>query len=154
MGHTPVLGPVRKQSSSGLMLEGDRRSPFWQRMAKHKVDLYLCGEVHAITCTEKDDVQQIAHGGLFGYNPKVNYLVVKVSPRKMELELKELDIVCKGEKLWQPGRNRPKESVTISQKIRKRGYVSVGKMTIDKTDGKNKTQSKSGYFNEKNNPTK
>jgi hypothetical protein len=108
--------------------------------------------VHAITCTEKDGVQQIAHGGLFGYNPKVNYLVVKVSPQKMELELKEIDIICTGEKLWRKGKNRPKESVTISEVIQKRGYVSVGKMTIDKTDGKKKTQDKTGYFDEKNNP--
>jgi DNA repair exonuclease SbcCD nuclease subunit len=88
MGHTPILGPVRQRSSSGLMLEKGRQSPLWQSMAKHTVALYLCGEVHAITCTEKDGVQQIAHGGLFGYNPKVNYLVVKVSAQKMELELK------------------------------------------------------------------
>ena len=41
MGHTPILGPVRKRSSSGLMLEEGRQSPFWQSMAKHAVDLYL-----------------------------------------------------------------------------------------------------------------
>ncbi len=154
MGHTPVLGPVRKQSSSGLMLEKGRQSPFWQSMAKRNVDLYLCGEVHAITCTEKDGVQQIAHGGLFGYNPKVNYLVVKVSPQNIELELKELDIVYEGPKLWQEGRNHPQESVTISEQIQKRGYISVGKMTIDKTDGKKNTQDRTGYFDEKNNPKK
>ena len=154
MGHTPVLGPVRKRSSSGLMLEKGRESPLWQSMAKQHVDLYLCGEVHAITCTEKDGVQQIAHGGLFGYNPKVNYLVVKVSPQKIELELKELDIVCEGPKLWQEGINRPHESVTISEQIQKRGYISVGRMTIDKTDGKKNTQDRTGYFDEKNNPKK
>jgi len=154
MGHTPILGPVRKRSSSGLMLEKGDESPFWKSMAKHNVDLYLCGEVHAITCTEKAGVQQIAHGGLFGYNPKVNYLVVKVSPQKIELGLKELDIVCKGPRLWQEGRNRPHESVTISEDIRKRGYVSVGKMTIDKIDGNKNTQDKTGYFDEQNNPKK
>ncbi|MHC4325279.1 MAG: ThuA domain-containing protein [Planctomycetota bacterium] len=64
MGHTPILGPVRKESSSGLMLEGGRESPLWQTMSKHGIDLYLCGEVHAITCTETDNVLQIAHGKL------------------------------------------------------------------------------------------
>ena len=152
MGHTPVLGPVRKQSSSGMLLDGGQQSPFWQCLAKHKVDLYLCGEVHAITCTEKDGVQQIAHGGLLGYNPKVNYLVVRMSPQKVELELKELDIVCTGEKLWQEGLNRPRKSVTISEEIQKRGYVSVGKMTIDKTSGQKKYQDKTGYFDETDNP--
>jgi hypothetical protein len=154
MGHTPILEPVRKRSSSGLMLEEGRQSPFWQSMAKHAVDLYLCGEVHAITCTEKDGVQQIAHGGLFGYNPKVNYLVVKVSAQEIELELKELDIICAGPRLWQEGMNRPHESVTISEEIRKRGYISVGRMTIVKMDGKKNTQDKTGYFDEMNNPTK
>ena len=33
-------------------------------MVKHGVDLYLCGEVHAVTCTQRDGIQQIAHGGL------------------------------------------------------------------------------------------
>ncbi len=154
MGHTPVLGPVRKRSSSGLMLEKGRHSPFWRSMAKNNVDLYLCGEVHAITCTMKDGVQQVAHGGLFGYNPKVNYMVVRVSPGKMELELKELDIVCEGERLWQEGRNRPHEFVTISEQIRKRGYISVGKMTIDKSGGNRESRDKTGYFDEKNNPKK
>ena len=154
MGHTPILGPVRKRSSSGLMLLKGRKSPFWQSMAKRNVDLYLCGEVHAITCTEKDGVQQIAHGGLFGYNPKVNYMVVKVTGAKMELELKEIDIVCKGPKLWQEGRNRPKESVTSTDEIKKRGYIGVGKMTLDKTSGKKSTRDKTGYFDEKNNPQK
>jgi hypothetical protein len=136
------------------MLEKARQSPLWQSMAKHAVDLYLCGEVHAITCMEKDGVQQIAHGGLFGYNPKVNYLVVKVSPQKMELELKELDIICTGPKLWQQGTNRPHESVTISEEILKRGYIGVGTMTIVKKDGRKYTQDKTGYFDETNNPTK
>jgi len=154
MGHTPILGPVRKRSSSGLMLEKGRKSVFWRSMAARNVDLYLCGEVHAITCTERDGVQQIAHGGLFGYNPKVNYMVVKVSPGKMELELKELDIVCKGSKLWQEGRNRPRKTVLITDEIKKRGYISVGTMTIDKTSGKKTTRDKTGYFDEANNPKK
>jgi len=97
-------------------------------------------------------VQQIAHGGLFGYNPKVNYLVVKVSPEKMELELKELDIVCQGPKLWQEGMNRPHEKVTISEEIRKRGYVSVGKMIIYKTAGKKHMRHKTGYFDQQGIP--
>ena len=123
-------------------------------MSKRGVDLYFAGEVHTITCTEKDGVQQIAHGGLFGYNSRVNYLVVKVSPGKMELELKEIDIVCKGPKLWQEGKNRPKENVTITDEIKKRGYVGVGKMTIDKTGAKKITRDKTGYFDEKKNPKK
>ncbi len=152
MGHTPILGPVRKRSSSGLMLERGRQSPLWQTMKRHGVDLYLCGEVHAITCINRDGVQQIAHGGLFGYNPRVNYLVVTVSPRRIGLELKEIDIICKGPKLWQEGRNRPKETVIISDEMKKRGYVTVGTMTIDKTTDNKILRNKTGYFDETNNP--
>ena len=101
MGHTPILSPVAKESSSGLMLEGGEQSPLWQALKKHGCDLYLCGEVHAITCTQSDGVLQIAHGGLFGYNPKVNYLVATVYADRIELALKELEIVNSGERLWQ-----------------------------------------------------
>lgn len=152
MGHTPILGPVRKQSSSGLMLEKGRESPLWQSMAQHHVDLYLCGEVHAITCTERDGVQQIAHGGLFGYNPKVNYLVGRVSPQKIELELKELDIQCNGARLWQEGDNRPYQRVTIPPAIRNRGFVGVGQLTIDKSGENKEMLNRTGYFNETGNP--
>ncbi len=115
MGHTPILGPVRQETSSGLMLEGGRGSALWRAMVIHGVDLYLCGEVHAVTCIERDRVQQVIHGGLFGYNPKVNYLVVRVSPETIELAVKELDIVCEGEDLWQEGPNGPKERVLIAE---------------------------------------
>ena len=152
MGHTPVLGPVRKENSSGLMLEEGRRSPFWQLMATHHVDLYLCGEVHAITCIENDGVQQIAHSGLFGYNPKVNYLVAEMTPDRITLTLKELDIQCEGEKLWQVGKNRPKERIVLTNEIRKRGYINVGSMILDKSSGKKTMSHKTGCFDEKDNP--
>jgi len=66
MGHTPILRPVRTFSSSGMLTVKGRDSDFWKIMVKHGVDLYLCGEVHAVTCTQRDGIQQIAHGGLIG----------------------------------------------------------------------------------------
>jgi len=146
MGHTPVLGPVRKESSSGLMLQGGRQSPFWQTMTRHGVDLYLCGEVHAITCTKADNVLQIAHGGLFGYNPRVNYLVGTVSEDKIELELKEIEIVNQGDKLWQEGTNRPYETVLITEDVKQKGFVTVGTATLDKTDANEPLTNATGYF--------
>ncbi len=134
MGHTPILGPVAKESSSGLMLEGGEESPFWQALKKHGVSLYLCGEVHAITCRQADGILQIAHGGLFGYNPKVNYLVATVFADRIELQLKELSIVNEGERLWQEGNNRPYERVSISEEARQRGFVTVGTAML-KTEG-------------------
>ena len=92
MGHTPILGPARKWSSSGLMLSGGRDSPLRQTMKHYDVDLSLCGKVHAITCIQRDGIPQISHGGLIGYNTRTNYLVGRVSRDRIELELKEIDM--------------------------------------------------------------
>jgi len=152
MGHTPVLGPIRAWSSSRLMLKGGRESDFWQTMKRHGVDLYLCGEVHAITCIERDGIMQIAHGGLIGYNTRTNYLVAKVSPDRIELELKEIDMVPSGEKLWQPGTNRPLEKVTITDAIRRRGFVPVGRVTLEKDGSGKRFVGAKGYFDPKLEP--
>ena len=152
MGHTPVLGPVRAWSSSRLMLKGGRESDFWQTMKRHGVDLYLCGEVHAMTCIERDGIMQIAHGGLIGYNTRTNYLVAKITDKRLTLELKEIDMVPSGEKLWQPGTNRPLEKVTISDKVRQRGFVPVGRVSIEKGEGKKRFIGAKGYFDPKLEP--
>ena len=152
MGHTPILGPVRKETTSGLMLEDGRRSPLWRAMVIGGVDLYLCGEVHAVTCIERDRVQQVVHGGLFGYNPKVSYLVVRVSPKSIELEIRELDIVCEGDELPQEGPNGPRERVRLTDEARERGFTTIGAMLIDKSSGKKTTRAKTGCFLEGDNP--
>jgi hypothetical protein len=149
MGHAPVVGPVRQRSSSGIMLKQGTDSPFWGMMKKHKADLYLCGEVHAITCHFRDGIQQIAHGGLYGYNPQVNYLVCTVHPERMELKLKMIDIVNSGPKKWQVDRNRPRESVTIKNDVKKTGYRTVGKAVLIRGKEQNKVSDISGFFNEK-----
>ena len=146
MGHTPILGPVAKESSSGLMLEGDAESPLWQALKRHRVALYLCGEVHAITCTQADSVLQIAHGGLFGYNSKVNYLVTTIFPDRIELELKEISIINKGERLWQVGNNRPREIVLIADNIKQSGFVTVGTATINTHGGSREMNRTTGHF--------
>lgn len=146
MGHTPILGPVAKESSSGLMLEGDAESPLWQALKRHRVALYLCGEVHAITCTQADGVLQIAHGGLFGYNSKVNYLVTTVFPDRIELELKEISIINKGERLWQVGNNRPRETVLIADSIKQRGFVTVGTATLNTQGDSRVLKDTTGHF--------
>ena len=146
MGHTPILGPVREWSSSGLMLEGGRDSPLWRTLVKHDVDLYLCGEVHAITCTERDGVQQIAHGGLIGYNTRTSYLVGTVHPDRIELELKEIDMLPSGEKLWQVGQNRPLERVEIPEGVRARGFLTTGGLIIDKSGEEKRFTDAAGWF--------
>jgi hypothetical protein len=146
MGHAPCLGPVRMWSSSGLMVIGGRESAFWQTMTKHQVALYLCGEVHAITCTQRDGVQQIAHGGLIGYNTRTNYLVVDVFPGRLDLTIKEIDMVPSGEHLWQPGSNRPLEKVEIVPEMKERGFAVVGTLRMDTESKPRKFLNRRGYF--------
>lgn len=146
MGHTPILTPVRQWSSSGLTLLGGEDSEVWRLMKEHNVDLYLCGEVHDITCKEDGGIQHIAHGGLFGYNNKVNYLVMTIAPERIELELKRLDIVLDGQKLWQTGNNRPQEVVRITPEAKEQGFQTVGTMSIDKTTETKILTDKTGLF--------
>ena len=145
LGHTPTLGPVRAWSSSGLMIKEGRESDFWQIMKKYNVDAYLCGEVHAITCTERDGIMQIAHGGLIGYNTWTNYMVVKVSKNKIKLEIKEIEMLPHGEHLWQTKNNRPLQNVEITKENRVKGFYPVGRVTIDKTESK-QFINRQGYF--------
>lgn len=152
MAHTPILGPVRQWSSSGLMLDKGQQSPLWQTMKRYDVDLYLCGEVHAITCIERDGIQQVAHGGLFGYNTRVNYLLGTVYSDRIDLELKEIDIRVEGEKLWQVGTNRPLERIEMTDDVKQRGFVSVGTLTIDKSKTQKLFSNVSGYFDKKHEP--
>jgi len=146
LGHAPVLGPVRKWSSSGLMIKEGRDSEFWQTMKKFQVDAYLCGEVHAITCTERDGIMQIAHGGLIGYNTRTNYMIVKVMKNKLELKIKEIEMLPHGKHLWQKGTNRPLKNVTITDDTKSKGFYLVGTATIDKSSDEKKFVNRKGYF--------
>jgi len=145
VGHVPILGPVRQWSSSGLNIPEGRESDFWQLMKKYEVDAYLCGEVHAITCTERDGIMQVAHGGLIGYNTRINYLVMKFTKGKIEMELKEIEMLPHGDFLWQTKNNRPLENVTISESGKALGFYPVGSMTIDKRASK-EFANRRGYF--------
>ncbi|MCB0669841.1 MAG: metallophosphoesterase [Saprospiraceae bacterium] len=143
MGHTPILGPVRKWSSSGLMIKEGRDAPLWQCMKKYNVDAYLCGEVHAITCTERDNIMQIAHGGLIGYNTRTNYLVVTVEANRLTLEIKEIELMPSGDHLWQTKNNRPLKRVDIVDPVK--GFYTIAKAVLVR-DGPEKFIDRIGYF--------
>ena len=64
---------------------------------------------------------------------------------KIELEIKEIEMMPSGEHKWQPGSNRPLEYVSISKEDKAGGFYSVAQVTIDKTDGK-RFQNPKGYF--------
>ncbi len=130
MGHTPILGPVASESSTYLSLDGGRDSPLWQTLKKHRADLYLCGEVHTISCAQADGILQVTHGGLFGAAPKVSYLVATVYPDRIDLELKEIAILNEGDSLWQIGGVRPCKTVRIAEEAKQKGFLVVGTATL------------------------
>lgn len=83
--HLPVIHPVRKTNSSGMLMHGDTNNPLWQVMRKYKVDLYFAGEVHANTITkdpESDLIQVVTRGNFFD-----NFVTVDISDKRIELTL-------------------------------------------------------------------
>lgn len=148
MGHVPVLGPVRLWSSSGLMLNGGAESLLWKTLSEYQVDAYLCGEVHAVTCTDRKRVLQIAHGGLVGYNTMTSYLVVHVTEERLYLEIKEIPLKPYGEHLWQTKDNRPLENLSIDYERFKGGTNILGQAILDKSQGRN-LNTRWGYFEER-----
>ena len=155
MGHTPVLRPVRTFSSSGMLTVQGPESAFWKTMVKYDVDLYLCGEVHAVTCKQQDGIIQVAHGGLLGRTDKPNYMLVTVKKDRLEVTLKEIDLINGKGRLWQQKKRKgPWDTITITDKRKKEGFTSIGHVSIIKEDGKKSFESISGFFDEKSNPKK
>lgn len=153
MGHTPILRPVRTFSSSGMLTVQGSESAFWKTMLKYDVDLYLCGEVHAVTCKQQDGIQQVAHGGLLGRTTKPNYMLVTVKKDRLELTLKEIDLINGKGRLWQQKKSKgPWDTITITDARKKEGFTSIGQVTIVKKDDKKSFESISGFFDETNNP--
>ena len=155
MVHTPILRPVRKFSSSDMLLEKGHESELWKTMAKYKVDLYIAGEVHAVTCTQKDGIQQVVHGGLIGRTTKPNYMVVTVFKDKLKLEIKEIDLVNGKGMLWQQDKNNgPFDTIMITNARKEKGFTSIGSVTIVKNDDKNIFEDETGFFDQESNPIK
>jgi len=146
-GHVPILPGVKARSSSRLMLEGGRESAFWQAMKRHGVDLYFCGEHHAITAKEADGIWQIVHGASWGRVPTVNYLVGTVTPKQIHLELKQVPLKLEGGNIWNINKGRgPREIVRITDETKRQGPRTVGTMVVDKTGGKPQFIRRSGAF--------
>jgi len=153
MGHTPVLRPVRTFSSSGMLTEQGPESAFWKTMVNYDVDLYLCGEVHAVTCKQQHGIQQVSHGGLLGRTDKPNYMLVTVKKDRLDVTLKEIDLVNGKGRLWQQKKSKgPWDTITITDTRKKRGFTPIGHVTILKKDGKKSFESIDGFFDETNNP--
>jgi hypothetical protein len=85
--HLPIAAPVRERHTSGLMYEKGVGSPLWRLMVRHRVDLYLAGEVHAVTTSHRDGILQIAHGGLMVAG-EANYIVVRIAGPVITIQAK------------------------------------------------------------------
>jgi hypothetical protein len=111
-GHTPILGPVRRGPSSGLMYKGGGRSKLWSLFKKYGVDVYLCGEVHASTAIARDGIVQVSHGGNFGYGHGASsrggtsFLVSDFSSGGLAMRLYSWNRARSGDVLWQMAGNR------------------------------------------------
>jgi hypothetical protein len=83
--HLPVIYPVRKVSSSGMLIDNGINNPFWQLMRKYEVDIYFAGEVHANTVTkdpQTDLLQVISRGNSF-----TNFQTIDISDDKIKMTL-------------------------------------------------------------------
>jgi len=83
--HLPVIYPVRKVSSSGMLIDNGVDNPFWQLMRKYQVDIYFAGEVHANTVTKdsKSDLLQVVTRGNFF----TNFQTIDITDNKIEMTL-------------------------------------------------------------------
>jgi len=103
--HLPVIYPVRKVNSSGMMMDDGINSSFWKTLRKHKVDIYFAGEVHANTVTQDQDssmIQLVSRGNFFN-----NFQTLDVSDDRIE-------VTCFGQ---QPGTETSEGKYSITGKL-------------------------------------
>ncbi|MDW7979465.1 MAG: metallophosphoesterase [Verrucomicrobiales bacterium] len=150
-GHLPVIPPQKSRSSSRQVIEGGTSSKFWELMKDAGVDLYLCGEHHAVNVAEADGIWQIVHGSSWG-REAVNtqdYLVCKVTPDALELELKSFPLEAKGDYMWNLHKDRgPRELVEVPAHAMSEGPRTIGTLTIRKTRAGKEFAARTGVFAE------
>ena len=122
-GHTPIVGPVRSHASSRLRYEGGPRSELWKVFRKYGVDVYLCGEAHAVTATTRDGILQLTHGGAFQFG-LTNYALLDFYADRLEVTLNDYRMHLKDAKdrtrLWE----------TVRDGLRKVAIVTGRPVTI------------------------
>jgi hypothetical protein len=91
-GHVPILASARSRGSSRIRMSGGAGTPIWDAISEARADLYIAGEMHDISVQEKDGVMQVVHGSAPAQVPEFNYLITRVFPDRLELELKALAI--------------------------------------------------------------
>ncbi len=110
--HLPVLQPVRRVNSSGMLMDDEMESDFWKTLRKHKVDIYFAGEVHSNTVTKdpKSELVQVVTRAKF----MNNFVTVDVTDERIEITLYN----------------------QAAPKLSDGKYDVYGKFVIDKSSGK------------------
>ena len=82
-------------------------------------------------------------------------MVVTIHKDRLELELKEADLVNGKGRLWQKNKSRgPYDTISITEARKQEGFTSIGYVSINKQTDTKSFESTSGFFNEKDNPKK
>jgi len=84
--HFPIKLPIFQNRSSGMTIERYENSNLWNLLTKHKVDVYIAGEVHASTVSQdaKSQLVQFVHGSnTFG--------IWTATKNKLNIKLKDSD---------------------------------------------------------------
>ncbi len=146
--HTPVIGSPKANGSSQLMVQGGRNSDFWQVMKKGGVDVYLCGEFHALSTQHQDGIWQIVHGTSWGRkNRNMTYLVGHSTPNGLKMTVKSFPMDVRGKRTWNMDkRGGPREIVRIPKKVRENGPETVGSIILQEKNGKKQQLNASGVF--------
>jgi hypothetical protein len=170
MAHVPIAGQstVKIQAtSSALMNVTNENGPLWQTLVEHGVDLYLPGEVHAISMQQANDVLQVVTGtNIFqptdapGVNnipfegvpltSEQNYMVVEVYADRIDLTLKQIET-----KIWgfrglnnDPLNDDPYKDreARVENETAEAGFQVTGTLTIDTSSGNPVYRNRSGLF--------
>ena len=150
-GHVPALPGVRKDASSGMMIDNREESPMWQALRAHshdrggKVRFYFGGEVHTVTSTKdpESDLVQLVHGNPPLYSGEGNYIVFTVHDSKIEAELRMFNLQGDDGKEYQY-RQASKDSAS-SGPTGIDDSREAGKMTLDVSGEKTKFET-SGWL--------
>src|SRR5690606_20225020 len=100
---------------------------------------------HDMSAANYMGVEQVVHGGIMGYAPRISYLVGRVYPQRIELELKSAELLYPGEdtsRPWQAGSNRPRAQYSISSS----GFATAGTLVLDKSAGSTQYLNRDGFF--------
>ncbi len=126
--HTPILGPVRARTSSGLTYPGAEDSRLWKVFKRFGVDLYLAGEVHDTTTLASDGIVQISHGGIFQFS-LTTALVLDVYDDRMYVTLRDYDVRHAHDpaqpRLWETRRSGLPSDIEVGEEVSTIGTATL-----------------------------